>query len=348
MKRWLVYTGFVPVIFIAFVSFVDVSSLPFLSADKRLFLSSLPWTNHRVSALDPATLAPLAQLGKVVVVTGGNAGIGLETVRQLAEAGATVVMTSRSVAKGEEARQHLLDRTPSLDIRVLRLDLADLLSVKAFASAFAATDLKKVDALVLNAGTFARDQVLQTTDEFELMFGAHHVGHFFLFKILMPFMLRSDDPRLVVTSSALFARLASIDWTTLEDPVAAETNLGPSLLYAQSKLANVLFASEARRRFGERIVVTVNHPGLVRTKILGERSICENIPGFCFEPELGAAANLLGCVGQAEAIQGRFVLPRGALADWGVDVPVVNETLAAELWAWTEKAVSRKLKTRTQ
>jgi NAD(P)-dependent dehydrogenase (short-subunit alcohol dehydrogenase family) len=349
MKRWLVYAAIVPTLLVTYISLFDSSSLPFLSATTRLSLSSIPWTNRRTSQLDPQKLKPGMQSGKVVVVTGGNAGIGLETVRQLAEAGATVVMTSRSVAKGVEARNQLMSESPDLDIRVLQLDLTDLVNVREFAAAFAKTELKKIDALVLNAGTFPRDQVQQTTDGFELMFGVHHVGHFFLFKIMLPYLVRSDDPRLVVTSSAMFYRLSSIDWQTLDDVAAAESNLGPALLYSQSKLANVLFAKEASRRFGDRITVTVNHPGLVRTKILGDGSmVCEKIPGFCFEPELGAAANVLGCIGPAEELKGRFLLPRGVVADWELDIPAVNATLGAELWTWTEKAIATKLKLRGQ
>ena len=341
-RRWTTLVVVVASVLLALTR--DVSSLPLLSAQQRLFLSSLPWTNGRTST--PLQGRPLA--GRVVVVTGGNAGIGLETVRQLAAGGATVVLTCRSMAKGEEARQALGD----LDVRVVRLDLADLLSVKNFASAL---PVAKVDWLVLNAGVFVRTGAadgssqshIQTADGFELMFGTHHVGHFLLFKILLPFLLKSDDPRLVVTSSALFSRVNTIDWSSLEQ----QTGLVEApLLYAQSKLANVLFAAEAHRKYGDRLTVTVNHPGLVRTKILGERSMCEFYPavfGICFEPEIGAAANVAGCLGERDLINGRFLLPRGAVGEWDVDVPSVNATLAAELWTWTEKAVVRKLKARS-
>jgi NAD(P)-dependent dehydrogenase (short-subunit alcohol dehydrogenase family) len=331
---------------VLFLAFVDFSSMYGLTPDLRLGMSSVPWLNRRKSEYSVIETGTLQ--GRVAVVTGGNSGIGKVTAKHLARGGATVVLTSRSQTRGEEAKQEIIQQIKdetgeNADVRVLLLDLADIKNVERFGADFSALLFPnaKINYLILNAGAFMRGNVSQTEDGFEWMFGAHHVGHFLLFKVLQTFV----DPhaRVVVTSSALMARSESINWDTLEQGSAS--GITADMAYAQSKLANVLFARELQKRHPN-LIVSVNHPGLVRTPILGEQSICERIPGFCFEPEEGAFANLLGCTGNN--VKGAFILPRGSVADWTRDIPrnCQNDTLSEALWSWTEKAIARKIKQR--
>lgn len=339
-KLWLLA---IPVT-IAVMWTCDFSSLSLLPPKFRLGLSSMPWLNRRTSQVPPITAGQLN--GQVAVITGGSSGIGLETAKQLAGRGATVVLTSRSAIRGEEAKQDILKAYSHATVHVLLLDLASLADIEQFPAKLRQQALpqQQVHMLVLNGGMF-KQKIESTSDGFEWMFGAHHVGHFHLFQQLQPML--TSKARVVVTSSALMGQVDTINWQSAEDLSVAEKALGSDLLYAQSKLANALFARELQRRYPS-LIVSVNHPGLVRTNILGEETICHKIRGFCFEPDQGALANTLGCVGDIP--RGSFILPRGVVADWAKDIPdnCQNDSLAAELWTWTEDAIARRAKASSQ
>ena len=117
------------------------------------------------------------QSGKVAVVTGSNTGIGYYMVRALASKGASVIMACRNSAKGEAARERILEEFPNSDVSVSVLDLADLSSVEEFASGFPMEG--GLDILINNAGVMIPPKS-RTKDGFELQFGTNHLGHFAL------------------------------------------------------------------------------------------------------------------------------------------------------------------------
>ena len=315
--------------------------LNLLGYPTRLFMSSSPLSTGFTTKFAP-TLLPGSLAGKVAIVTGGNSGIGFETVRALATAGATVVMTSRDVQRGEQAKKELQSAAKHhLDIRVLELDLADIENVKKFAKAFISLGFGHLDYLVLNAGKYLMS--IETTKQgFETMFGAHHVGHFLLTKLLLPTLLEtaSEDfeARVVVTSSAFMVFSPEHpDWESYFHPQAVGQ---PDYFtaYGVSKLANVLFARELHRRYSNLgLVVSANHPGSVRTSLVAFEP-CSYVPGVCFEPSDGALANLKGCLD--DEVAGKFVLPLGVIAD-DRDIPEIakNDKLAKELWRLTEQKI---------
>jgi NAD(P)-dependent dehydrogenase (short-subunit alcohol dehydrogenase family) len=196
------------------------------------------------------------QTGRTAVVTGANSGIGLAAARELARAGAQVVMAVRNQDKGREAAG-----TIAGDAEVRELDLADLDSVRSFADLL---DQERVDLLVNNAGVMAPPRRL-TKDGFESQFGTNHLGHFALTALLLPRLLAADEPRVVTVSSAAH-RIGRIRWGDLQ----GERHYHSWLWYGQSKLANLLFCFELQRRAteaGTPLKSMAAHPGYARTNL---------------------------------------------------------------------------------
>lgn len=200
--------------------------------------------------------------GKVCIVTGSNTGIGKETARGLAQQGATVVMAVRDLTKGEAARAEIAASTGRSDVAVMKLDLGDLASVRAFAREFQ-EKYPRLDILVNNAGVWTTARAT-TKDGFETTFGTNHLGTFLLTNELLPVLKKSAPARVVVLSSALHYQ-GKMLWDDLQHERVSFS--GPTA-YNQSKLANVLFANALARRV-EKDGITVNsvHPGVVATEL---------------------------------------------------------------------------------
>lgn len=200
--------------------------------------------------------------GRVALVTGANSGLGLESVRALAARGATVILACRSRSRAE-ASQSQLQKHGLLRLELLDLDLADLNSVEAAATAVGQR-YGRLDLLLNNAGVMAPPRTL-TAQGHELQFGVNHLGHMALTQRLLPLMEGQPDPRVVtVTSGAqYFGRIRWNDpsWSCDYDRYGA---------YGQSKLANVMFALELDRRLqaeGCSVRSLAAHPGLARTNL---------------------------------------------------------------------------------
>ncbi len=191
------------------------------------------------------------QSGRTFVVTGANSGLGLETARSLAAAGAHVVLAVRDTGRGAEAAAGLPGST-----EVRELDLADLASVRAFADAWD----QPLDGLVNNAGIMMVAEG-RTKDGFERQFGTNHLGHFALTNLLLPRITE----RVVNVSSSLH-RGKQLDF----DNVNLAGSYIPTRAYQQSKLANLLFTAELQRRLtgaGSRVRVNAAHPGYAATNL---------------------------------------------------------------------------------
>jgi NAD(P)-dependent dehydrogenase (short-subunit alcohol dehydrogenase family) len=195
-----------------------------------------------------------SQAGRTVVVTGANSGLGLATTRELARAGARVVMAVRDVPRGEQAAA-----TVDGEVEVRRLDLADLASVRDFAAAWTGD----LDVLVNNAGIMMVPAGL-TADGFELQFGTNHLGHFALTNLLLPKI--SDRVVTVASMMHLIGRINLNDLNWKSRPYLA----WPA--YGQSKLANLLFTKELQRRLkaaGSAVKAHAAHPGYSATNLQG-------------------------------------------------------------------------------
>lgn len=204
-----------------------------------------------------------SQQGRIVLVTGANSGLGLESARALLRSGATVLLACRSLAKAELARQQLLASARSGALDVLELDLADLSSVVA-AAGQVRQRYGRLDLLLANAGVMA-PPLLRTRQGFELQFGVNHLGHYLLIRLLLPLLHTQPGARVVhVTSGAqYFGRLNF-------DDLNGERRYDRWAAYGQSKLANVMFALELQQRLdAEAAGVTslAAHPGVARTNL---------------------------------------------------------------------------------
>jgi NAD(P)-dependent dehydrogenase (short-subunit alcohol dehydrogenase family) len=191
--------------------------------------------------------------GKTVIVTGASSGVGLETSRALARAGARVVLAVRDIAKGREAARHMTGVT---EFRAL--DLSSLDSVRAFAAAWQGP----VDLLVNNAGATPPTALTLSEDGFELQFATNHLGHFALTNLL----LESVTGR-VVTVASLAARAGRLDFGDL---TWERRGYRPLRVYNATKLANLLFAAELQRRLtaaGSKVLSVAAHPGFVSSGI---------------------------------------------------------------------------------
>ena len=205
---------------------------------------------------------------KVVIVTGGTSGIGLETARQLAARGAEVVITSRSKAKADEAAQEL-SQGASSRVFGLELDLSNLNSIRSFVSELS-KQTERVDALINNAGTIAGKRI-QTADGLEYTFVSNYLGPFLLTNLLLPKLEVASGSRIINLSSELYrGAKKGLDFSDLQ----LSKGFSPSKAYANSKLAMMLFTFELRRRFLDRgIQVFAIHPGVVKTNFgSGENS----------------------------------------------------------------------------
>lgn len=210
----------------------------------------------------PADIAD--QHGRVAVVTGATSGLGTATARELARAGATVLLTARDEEKGETTRRRILTAVPDARLEVGALDLTSLASVAAFADDLA-TRHDRIDILVNNAGVMATPYA-RTTDGFELQIGTNHLGPFALTARLLPLVHAAEAGRVVTVASHAHQfgaiNLGDLSWE--------RRRYIRWLAYGQSKLANLLFTFELERRLvaaGSPARALAAHPGFARTSL---------------------------------------------------------------------------------
>ncbi|MFE3993835.1 SDR family NAD(P)-dependent oxidoreductase [Streptomyces goshikiensis] len=206
-----------------------------------------PWSVHRLPRAD----------GRVFLVTGGNAGIGYFVAEQLSATGATVVLGSRNPAKAEAAATSIRAHVAGARVRAVRLDLADLPSLRTVAESL---EVERLDAVVHNAGVALDDPPREETGGgHELMFGTNHLGHFALTRWLMPLLAAAPAAR-VVTMGSFAAKSERLDL----DDLQSLRDYRPKRTYGRSKLAQMYFGVELDRRLraaGSSVASVVAHPG---------------------------------------------------------------------------------------
>lgn len=224
----------------------------------------MPKLGAKTTALEALQGADLT--GKVTIVTGGNSGIGVETVRALAVAGSKVILCARSVAAGEEAAAAIKAKGGIKgEIVVQQLDLADLTNVRAFVKRFLDSG-DRLDILVCNAGVMACP-LTYTKDGFEMQFGTNHMGHFVLVTGLLDKMVAQGTPCRIVSLSSMGHNLYVKGWD-LEDPHWKTRKYDAFLAYGMSKMANVLMAKELATRLKDtQVRAYAVHPGVIATNL---------------------------------------------------------------------------------
>jgi len=205
------------------------------------------------------------QLGRTVVVTGANTGLGFETARVLAARGARVVLACRDLGRARQAAARI-DRDPNCPPppETVRLDLASLASVREAAGEIGSAHAT-IDLLINNAGVMMTPD-RRTADGFELQLGVNHLGHFALTALLLPRMLGVPGSR-IVTVASNGHKIGRIDF----DDLQSERRSRPMAAYYQSKLANLMFTYELQRRLaaaGAGTEALAAHPGKARTDLI--------------------------------------------------------------------------------
>lgn len=196
--------------------------------------------------------------GKVVLITGGNSGIGKEAAVGLADLGATVVITSRDAVRGEAAGTEIRERTGSDRVEVMVLDLGSFASIRAFASDFLDRH-DRLDVLLNNAGAILSKRQ-ETEEGFEATFGVNHLGHFLLTDLLLDRVKASVPSRIINVSSG--AHRGAPSGLPFDDLQSERGRYSAMTVYSQSKLANILYTRElARRLEGTGVTVNALHPG---------------------------------------------------------------------------------------
>ncbi len=250
--------------------------------------------------------------GRRAVVTGGASGIGVETARALAHAGAQVTLAVRDTAAGGRVAQDIAGTSGRDDVAVARLDLADLTSVDAFSAAWQGP----LHVLVDNAGVMDTPQGV-TAQGWETQLGTNHLGHFALTTGLHGALAAAGDARVVVVSSSAHAASPVV----FDDLFFAHREYTPGLAYGQSKTANVLFAVELTRRWApDGITGNALMPGGIWTPLQRhwtpeQRAAAEQQAGqaeaaglfHMKTPEQGAATSVFLAVSpQVQGIGGRY------------------------------------------
>jgi NAD(P)-dependent dehydrogenase (short-subunit alcohol dehydrogenase family) len=273
---------------------------------------------------------------KTIVITGANSGIGLETARELARSGATIVMACRDPARAESARADIMNSVPGAKLELVQLDLASLAQVRSCAETLTRR-WPKIDVLINNAGLFPFNRQL-TSDGFEMQFGVNHLAPFLLTELLMPSLLAAGQPR-VLNVASMMHHLGKIDFESFR----GEKPYGALKAYAQSKLCTVLFSRELARRHRDDGLVTFSlHPGPVGTNIMGRgllnRTLYRLIGAYMSAKRGARTSVYLASADGIEASSGAYydeflkVKPGSKLSQ--------DAALAAKLWAESERLLA--------
>ena len=280
--------------------------------------------------------------GKVVVITGGNTGIGKEAAVGLAGLGASVIITSRNEERGRSAQKEIADRSASDSVEVMSLDLASFTSIRAFAADVLAR-FDHVDVLINNAGLILHHRA-ETKEGFEETFGVNHLGHFLLTDLLLERLRASAPARVVVVSSTAHkSARQGLDF----DDLQAEHKYRWAKAYSKSKLANIYFARELSRRLdGTGVTVNALHPGFVRSEF-GRGGDLGGIYGwgikylaspFAISPEKGALTSIyLASSPEVEGVSGGYFYKCKPTAPSTV---AQDDDAASRLWDASEKLVA--------
>jgi NAD(P)-dependent dehydrogenase (short-subunit alcohol dehydrogenase family) len=271
----------------------------------------------------------------IVLITGGNSGMGKATAIELAKQGAVVVIACRNKERGEKALLEIKAESNSENIHLMLLNLADLNDIRRFVTEFK-NKYGKLNILINNAGVILPGRH-ETVDGFELQFGVNHIGHFLLTNLLLDLIIKSAPSRIVNLASG--AHKAGKIY--FED-VNLKNNYNLIRAYAQSKLANILFTYELSERLkGEEVTANCVHPGAVATQMginrkTGFGTLITTIlkPFFQTPAEGASTAIYLAASKDVEGVTGKYYYRKKPVSSSKVSY---NRNLAEKLWKLSEE-----------
>lgn len=291
--------------------------------------------------------------GQTALVTGASSGLGVETSRALAAAGAHVVMSARDAQKLDKARAEVLAQVPQAALDTLLMDLADTDSVRA-AAGQALQDYPIIHLLINNAGVMACP-LMRTAQGFELQFGTNHLGHFLFTCLLAPALLAGAPARIVNLSSAGH-KFADVNF---DDPNYRQRDYEKWQAYGESKTANALFTVGIDKRLKDSGVrAYAVHPGVIMTELSRHmdhadfETLSSRTPAgqeLVFKSvEQGAATSVWAATAVELAEQGAIYLENCQIAqpavqegNSGVESYALDAAAAEQLWALSEQLVGQ-------
>lgn len=282
-----------------------------------------------------------SQTGRVAIVTGANTGIGFETAKALAAAGAQVTLACRNEKKGQDAIDRILNEHPTAGVSLGVLDLSNLASVRAFGEDYRASH-DRLDLLINNAGVMTPPERQATADGFELQLGTNHLGHFALTARLWNLLKATGGSR-VVNVSSIAHRYGTIDFDDLN---WTKRGYKKNASYGQSKLANLLFSLELSERViraGSGPLVLSAHPGWTATDLQRHNVTIRALNPFVAMPPWQGALPTLYAATAPEARSGAYYGPHGLLEMRGYPVLVgttkeaKDRAVAQRLWQVSEE-----------
>ncbi|KAJ5595023.1 uncharacterized protein N7459_001231 [Penicillium hispanicum] len=284
--------------------------------------------------------------GKTIFITGGTNGIGAAAATHFANHNAAhIYISGRNAKSAEKVIDEVRASGSKTTVSFVQCDLASLASVKRAAEQFV-SQTTQLDILICNAGVMALPPGL-TADGYEIQFGTNHLGHALLIKKLLPLLETrangGDDARIIILTSD-GARLHPKGGIIFEDLKTVQDFCvgGPWLRYAQSKLANLMYARELSRRYPGITSVSV-HPGVVATSLVGSLGVMDKAIvyganlGNLLKPEEGAYNQVWAATTTQKLQNGAWYEPVGKLAESKLDKTSKDNALAERLWEWTEE-----------
>jgi dehydrogenase/reductase SDR family protein 12 len=267
--------------------------------------------------------------GRVAVVTGAGSGIGYATSLALAERGWEVWLGCRDKGRGEEARSDIARASKSDRVHLALVDVSELSSVRAFAEAL---PVKRIDALVHNAGVLPDKRTL-TSDGVELTFATHVLGPFALTAQLMPRLLSSSDGRMIfVASGGLYAQKLDLDMLDVD-----AARFDGTMAYANAKRAQVILTHMFAERLGAaaRVTFASMHPGWADTRAVRTSlpRFYETMKGVLRTPEQGADTVVwLAASERPRGTRGQFWFDRRVALEHPLPWTRERKTAREQLW----------------
>ena len=262
--------------------------------------------------------------GKICLITGGNAGIGLATAIGVGQLGAHVVIVSRDEGRGETAVTQIKHAAQTDDVDLLVADLSSQAQIRQLAAAFQAR-YAHLHILINNAGIIPRTRQV-SEDGFELQFAVNHLAYFLLTNLLLDRLIASAPARIVNVSSMVH------DWATLDfADLQNERSYRATAVYGQTKLMNVLFTNElARRLAGTGVTANSLHPGVIPTKLNASYMGRSAPTASMSQLESGAETSIyLAASPEVEGKTGMYFSNRQAQRSAKI---TYDEAAAAKLW----------------
>lgn len=297
------------------------------------------WTEDQIPELS----------GQVAVVTGANSGLGLNTTRGLAKAGAKVIMACRNPQKAADAASEVRQSAPDADLEIRELDLSKLASVRSFAEGISKDNIK-LDLLINNAGIMAVPYG-KTAEGFEMQMGTNHLGHFALTGLLLDHL--QTAARIVSVASMAHRWTPGINFDDLH---WESRRYRRWQAYGDSKLANLLFSFELQRRLqsaNSDVVVAAAHPGYAATHLQYvaaeqkqsklEKWVMAAANAMVAQPAAMGALPSLYAATSEEVHSGDYIGPggfqqmRGYPTKVGCRKEARSEALAQRLWTHSEQ-----------